>query len=106
MIIFAVFAWTRVILRLKDKHIRLSEFIFWSVIWLLVIIVAFIPSVTTSLADLLGISSGISLLVYLSVIILFYLVFRLYVKLEHQEQEITQLTRGLAIKNFEKKRKK
>ncbi|MEM4259825.1 MAG: DUF2304 family protein [Candidatus Woesearchaeota archaeon] len=105
LIIFAIFAWTRVILRLKDKHIRLSEFIFWSLVWLIMLIVAFIPSITSSMAEFLGIASGISLLVYVSVIILFYLVFRLYVKIEHQEQEITQLTRALAIKNSEKKKK-
>jgi small membrane protein len=106
LIIFSLFALTRVILRLKDKHIKLSEFIFWSILWILVIIVAIIPTLFASVASLFGISSGIMLLVYVSIIIIFYLVFRLYVKLEHQGQDITKLTRSIAINKELKKGKK
>jgi small membrane protein len=99
MILFGLFALTRVILRLKDKHIKMTEFIFWSIIWILVIVVAFIPSITANLAELLGIASGISLLVYISILILFYLVFRIYVRIEGQSREITEITRKIALKN-------
>lgn len=96
MIAFALFAYSRVILRIRKGEITGTEFAFWSVLWISVIIVALIPSFATSIANLLGIGRGADVMVYLSILVLFYLVFRVYVKLEHIEHEITLLTRNLS----------
>lgn len=101
-VVFALFAMSRVYSRLKDSNLTAREFMFWTVLWLLVVIVAFLPDATTDLALLLGIEKGLSLIVSLGFIVLFYLVFRLYVKIENQNQELTRIVRELAIR---KKRK-
>jgi hypothetical protein len=87
-----------VIYRAKKGDITKGEFVFWSVIWLAVIIIALIPSFATPMAEFLGIGRAVDVMIYLSILVLFYLVFRMYVKLEKTEQEITQLVRKIALK--------
>jgi len=97
IIIFALFALSRVFLRFKDNKLTRNEFIFWVLVWVAIIIVSIIPSITGVLSHKLGIGRGIDLLIYLSIIVLFYLMFRLYVKLESVEKEITALVRRVAL---------
>jgi small membrane protein len=102
-IIFALFALSRVILRLKDKKLTKTEFIFWFLIWIALIVIAFFPEVVVFFGDLSGFRRGMDLLIFLSVGLLFYLVFRMYVKIDEQDQEITKLVRELAMKEASKK---
>jgi len=96
MIVFALFAFSRAVLRIKNGDITKTEFIFWSLLWIAVIVVALIPSFATKIASFLGIGRGVDVMVYVSILALFYLVFRVYVKLEHIEHEITLLTRNVS----------
>jgi len=97
MIVFALFAFAAVVFRTKKGDITKGEFLFWSIIWIGVIIVALIPSFASALADLFGIGRGVDVLIYVAILILFYLAFRIYVKIEKLEQEITALVRKLAL---------
>jgi hypothetical protein len=104
IIIFAIFAWSRAMLRMRDKHISLGEFSFWSLIWIAVIFVALFPFVITRISWALGIERGVDLAIYVSIILLFYLMFRLYVGLDNQNKEITKLVREISIKDVKKKK--
>jgi hypothetical protein len=103
ILIFALFAWSRVALRLKDKSIRIWEFVFWSAIWIGVIAFAVTPAFFAWFSTLLGIGRATDLAMYISIVLLFYLVFRLYVHLEKQNMELTELVRETAIKRAKKK---
>ncbi|MFH1072273.1 MAG: DUF2304 family protein [Nanoarchaeota archaeon] len=103
VLIFAVFALSRVILRMKSGNLSVREFIFWSLLWLLAILFFVFPDWTTSIALFFGIERGINLIVSVSIILLFYLIFRIYIKIESVEQEISEVVRQIAI---EKKKKK
>lgn len=102
-IIFAFFALSRVFLRYKDKSISVFELVFWSFVWIGVIAIAFFPGIFTALSAVLGIGRGVDIFLYLGMIVLFYLLFRLYVKIDAQQKEITKLVRELAIQNRNKK---
>ena len=102
IIIFALFALSRVFLRFKDNKLTKNEFMFWVFVWLAVIIIAIIPSITTALSQQLGIGRGMDLIVYISIIVLFYLIFRVYVKTEHIEKEITMVVRKVALNSRRK----
>lgn len=104
-VVFIVFALTRVILRLKDRHITLGEFFFWVLIWTGGLVVIFAPGAINIFADTFGLESGIDVIVYLSIILLFYLLFRLYVRIENQEHNITKLAREITLKTAHKKEK-
>lgn len=98
VVLFVLFALSRVILRFKDKNISVYGLLFWLLVWLGVTLVLFIPSMTQPIARLLNIGRGIDVAVYLSIVLLFYLVFRIYIKIDKTEHEITKLVREIAIK--------
>ena len=102
-VIFGTFAVSRALLRAKDKKISLGELLFWLTIWSGLVFVVFFPSITGLVADVVGIGRGIDVIIYASIGLLFYLIFRLYVKLEETQQDLTKIVRELAIMN--KKRK-
>jgi len=102
IVLFVIFAYSRVILRFKDKSVSGKEFIFWSIVWISIIVVALMPGITSFFSNLFGIGRPIDFVIYLSIIVLFYLVFRIYVKLESQDQDITKIVRNVAIKRRKK----
>ncbi|MDO8740479.1 MAG: DUF2304 family protein [Candidatus Woesearchaeota archaeon] len=98
IILFGLFAFSRVILRFKDKEITMKEFLFWGVLWLVIIFFGFMPDITKIFAGLLGIGRGTDVAIYISIILLFYLIFRIYVKTENIEQEVTKIVREITLK--------
>jgi len=97
-ILFALFAFSRAVLRFKDGAIKTREFVMWSVVWIAVIVVAAIPPTAEFISTALGVQRAVDLVVYVSIIMLFYLIFRVYVKTEKMEHSITTITRSIAIK--------
>jgi hypothetical protein len=105
IVIFALFALSRAVLRFKDNKLTIKELAFWILVWIGVIIVSFLPSITGLLSSFLGIGRGIDVMVYVSIIVLFYLIFRLYVKAESLEKELTFVVRKLSLDNEKKKKR-
>ncbi len=103
VVIFAVFAWSRALLRLRDRKISFWEFVFWTIIWAAVAVTSLLPQTADIVSDFFGVSRPIDLAVYVSILLLLYLVFRLYVKQEQQVQETTKLVRTIAIKHPKRK---
>lgn len=95
---FVLFALSRVYLRYRDKSVGLFALIFWTILWGLVLFFAWLPRSSDTIARILGLSRGVEALLSISVVVLFYAIFRLYVKLEFIEHEITSLVRNLALK--------
>jgi small membrane protein len=102
-VIFALFALSRVILRLKDGNLTRREFVFWMLVWIILGVIVFVPNTVTAVAHWFGIQQGMNLVVTISIMLLFYMLFRLYVKVENTEQEITKLVRQISL---EKKKRK
>ena len=87
----------------QGGKISLWAFIFWFVLWLLVAVVFWQPETTSYVANRLGIGRGADLAVYLSILAIFYLLFRIFVRLNKIDAEITKVVRKDAIKNVEKR---
>lgn len=75
------------------------SYLLWIILWFFVILFAFIPELSTPLARLFGIERGLDFLVIVSIIFMFYLIFRLYIKIDTFQQNITLLVRELALEN-------
>lgn len=103
--LFILFAWSRVFLRHRDNSISLLGVIFWSLVWLSILVILYLPETTEKLALRLGIGRGIDVAVYTSIVILFYMVYRIYVKIDSLEQELTQAVREESLKDLPKKAK-
>ena len=104
LVLFALFAWSRAFLRLKNKSMGIGGFAFWSIIWIAIILIGIFPSILYFPSLILGIGQGIDLAIYVSIILLFYLTFRVYVKIDAQNKEVTKLVREIAIRDARKKR--
>jgi len=83
----------------KNKQVGGAEFVFWLMFWLLSGLIVILIKELDILVAVLGFSaSGIDVLLYLSVAVLFYLIFRLRLKLEKSEREITKIVREIALR--------
>ena len=66
-------------------------------VWVAAGSAVFLPATTSTVADLFGVGRGVDLVVYVSIIALFYLVFRIYDKVERVENDVTRLVREDAV---------
>jgi len=104
LVLFIIFAVSKVALRYKDKIISLQELVLWTIFWFLVGFVVIFPESTSYVANLVGVGRGVDLVIYLSVLILFYLVFRVLVRLDKTEKDITKVVRKVALDNEDKEK--
>lgn len=98
VVIFLVFAFSRVWLRTREGTLGTGMFLFWTVIWILAILAIINPNLTTEFANKIGVGRGVDAAIYISLLLLFYLNFRNNVQLENLRHEITKLTREIALK--------
>ena len=89
---FTVFAWSRVILRFRDQQISFKSLIFWSFIWVTILATTFYQKVVINIAQAIGIGGDINFIIFVAILLLFYLVFRLFVKINRLDKDITDLT--------------
>jgi hypothetical protein len=101
---FSLFALAKTIKNFKRRKINTFGFAFWVFIWISIIIVAVLPGVTSIFTKLFNVGRGVDFLIYISITLLFYLVFKIFEKLEKIEEEITEIVKKDALKNLGKKR--
>ena len=95
--LFALFAVVRTVRQFRAGHVSALWGAVWTLFWVAVVVLVFLPNTTQMLADILGVGRGADLVVYLAIIALFYLQFKLFVKIESVEQEISTLVRKIAL---------
>jgi len=98
VVLFALFALSRAILRFKDGRITKGELTFWSLLWIALIVFVFLPGIASFISNMLGIGRTVDAVMYAAIIVLFYLIFKIYVKIEGVEQEITTVVRKVALR--------
>jgi hypothetical protein len=106
LILFLLFAISRVILRHKDGNLTLGEFLFWFGLFTFALLGVIEPAFTTYVAETLGIGRGADVVMYASIALLFYLIFRTNIHLEETRHEITKLVRLIALNQHETRSKK
>ncbi len=105
IVLFVFFTLSRTLLRFKDKKINFGELLFWTLLWTFVVIFSLVPDLLSSITVLIGISRPLDFATYSSVLLLFYLIFRLYIKQETTNQDVTKLTREIAMLSLKKVKK-
>ena len=101
IILFIIFVLWRTFIRFKQRDITGRELLIWVIFWALVGGATLLPKKTDIIAQWLGVERGANLLVYLSIIVLFFVVFKIIVKLEKIDRDITKVVRHTAIKDKE-----
>lgn len=101
--LFGLYTMYKLILKFKDGNVTLFEYLLWNVIWLAVIVVTILPQTSDWFAAVLGFSGkGIETVSYIVIFFLVYAVYRMMLKIEHVEFEITQLVRHSIVQQVKK----
>src|SRR4051794_13395696 len=98
---FAAFAMSRVVLRFRRGGLALVHLVTWFLFWAAVIVAVLWPATTSAVAAWVRVGRGTDLVMYLSVVALFYLLFRLFGKIEELERQITRVVRAAALKELD-----
>ena len=94
---FAFLGFVDLCRRSRRGDIGRLSFISFSLIFLFIFLVAFLPDITSRLAIFFGIGRGSDLAVYVAISVLIYAIFHQYSEVERQRREITVLTREISI---------
>ncbi len=100
---FVIFALSRVILRFKEGKISFVGLLGWLLLWGTIEVIVWAPKITTDFAKIFGIGRGVDLIIYGSIVSIFYLIFRIYVKFEDMERQITEVVKAIALKKVSNK---
>lgn len=106
IVVFAFFALSRTLWQFKLGTLTSGWFIFWFLFWIVVGFVAILPQTADKVAHVVGVGRGADVVIYASLLALFYLIFRVYVKIEQVEREVTGLVRKLALDELDLEEKK
>lgn len=97
-LIIIVFFLSKIIVKKRKKEINNNEFALWIFFWGVVIFaIIFIKKIDSFVANLGFSSSGIEILLYLGIAIIFYFIFRLRLRIEQIERNITKLIREASL---------
>jgi hypothetical protein len=86
------------VIRYRQRKIGMVVFLLWFFLWSGIEVVILFPKSAMEVAHLVGIGRGTDLALYLSVMLIFYLLFRMYMRLEQVNQEITQIVKVVALR--------
>ncbi len=101
-ILFSLFAIGTVMKRKKEGLLSNLGTAFWSAFWLLADVVVLMPDSTTVFANKLGIGRGTDLITYIAIALIFFVLFRLHVKLHEIQRDVTTVVRKDALEDVEK----
>jgi hypothetical protein len=101
LICFAVFAMSRVLIRYRRGLMRMLHLELWLLFWVCVMVVALRPETTDLLANWLGVGRGVDTAMYLALLLIFYLLFRNFGKIEDLDRQLTKVVRANALREME-----
>ena len=93
--IVAAFVFT--VRRGRQNALSRTETFLWAALWVGAAVVVLMPSVASAIAGILGVGRGADAVLYVSIIILFTLVFRIFLRLDKLDRDITQLVRKVSL---------
>lgn len=73
--------------------------IFWSIVWIVIALISFFPEITDIILNSSNASrSGIGTIMGMGLVFVTFILYRIYVKMERIERELTKLIKDIAIK--------
>ncbi|MBI5254790.1 DUF2304 domain-containing protein [Candidatus Falkowbacteria bacterium] len=97
--LFVLIVIVKLIKRLRTRDISLPIFLLWLLFWIGAAAITWKTVILDRLADLVGVGRGADLVIYCSLLVLFYLIFRIFVRLDKQEKQISEIVRSIAKNN-------
>ncbi len=100
IIAFVAFALWRTVGRFRAGELRRSSLVLWSLFWVALAVAGLLPQSTSWFASFIGVGRGVDAVIYLAIIVLFYLVFRIFLRLERIEHDITLVVREIGLREM------
>ena len=101
-IFIILFFLSRLFWQKKKKYISANEFIFWFIFWIVALLsIIFLKQIDKIVAQFGFSSSGIEILLYLATVMLFYFIFRLRLRFQKIEKQLTKITREISLKKYD-----
>lgn len=97
-LLFSLFAITTIARRKKEGFLGIIGAVLWVLFWIVADVAVFWPDTTSRVAEAFGIGRGSDFVVYVSIALIFYLLFRVHIRLERMEQNITKVVRDRALR--------
>jgi hypothetical protein len=101
LICFAIFAMSRALIRYRRGLMRVLHLELWLLFWVGVVVVGMRPEVTDMLAKWLGVGRATDAAIYLALLLIFYLLFRNFAKIEDLDRQLTRVVRANALREME-----
>lgn len=99
ILLFVLFTLSRVVGRFRAREATLGEVIFWSIFWIIVGGVGVYPDVANWLAIALGVGRGADAVVYVALMAVFYILFKIFTRIERIERNMTSIVREIALRD-------
>ena len=99
ILLVVALVWWRLWARLQSGEMRMGQFLEWWTLWLVIGLVALLPDTASYLARVVGVGRGSDLVTYLALLLLFYLLFKIFVRLERTDRQLTKVVRELALQD-------
>lgn len=99
LLAFFVVAIGKVWGRRKAHDLSIRAAVVWTIFWCVAGVVAVLPNSTATVAKIFGVGRGADVVIYISLAILFFIVFRLTVKIEKLNRDITSAIRDEALRD-------
>jgi hypothetical protein len=94
---FIAFIIFRTITRFKKGTLTLPWLFFWLLLWFSIGVAVMFPEITAWFAHVVGVGRGVDAVIYLAIIFLYYLIFRIFLRLEKIEHDITLVIREISL---------
>ena len=96
-VLFVLFILFSVWQKRKEGLLGPKGMVFWIIFWLAVGTVVVWPNIVQKIADNFGIGRGADFVIYISIAVIFYLLFKLHVKVEGLRRDLTVIARKDAL---------
>ncbi len=83
----------------RRKEISLRRFTAWIILWLGIVFVVFDPRISDSVAVFFGVARGTDAALFIAILLLFYIIFKLFARIETMEQNMTKIVREISLRD-------
>lgn len=97
-IVLALIAISKSYVDFKGRKESVQMFLLWTLIWIGIVIVAMFPDMVATLVTAGGGRVGIGSFLGLVIVFLFFLVYRMYVKMEAMQQKLAVVVQEIALR--------
>jgi hypothetical protein len=85
--------------KFRRTGFRQSALVLWILFWLGVAGAGAVPNASNYIANWVGVGRGVDFVFYVSILVLFFLLFRLFARLDKIERDITKIVRAFALQS-------